>query len=386
MPSDKFTKNSRSSLFSSGFLYATLGNLANVGLGAVYWILIASMTSPESYGFVSFVLSIPSLLSVLGILGLNVFIINYQSKSSKTKSIIGAYQISFISTFLLTLFFLFLGNPVISLVLIGEVAYLMTYATIISKQRYRFFFLYIISMRFVQIITTLFLFSLFSEFGIIIGYGLPLLLFGLPYFYFAFQKAGIFISELRPFSAFISHAFGSNATLGVRTYLDKIIVGLTFGLSILGLYQLAFQFFMLVMFLPNAIFQIILPKEESAERTIRDETPIILVSFVCTLVSLILFPIILLWLFPSYFEAITMVQIVALTFIPTTIAWSSSAVLYKQGKSRYPLVASVIQAGVEVGLLIPLGLFLGTAGLAIAIFLGQISMALYLIIIRHWKL
>src|SRR5437867_5673892 len=79
-----------------GLIYVSAGNLLGAVLTGGFWLLLATMQSPEQYGTTNYNVATASFASIVVILGLNTVVTTYLAKGS-TRISVEANQVVFIS-------------------------------------------------------------------------------------------------------------------------------------------------------------------------------------------------------------------------------------------------------------------------------------------------
>ena len=152
------------------------------------------------------------------------------------------------------------------------------------------------------------------------------------------------------------------------------------GFVLLGNYQLAIQFFMILTILPTTVFHYILPHDASGNANLGLKKWLVIITVVIAILGIIVFPIISSVFFPEYEESIPVIQIISIAIIPYTITTIYSSQFLGMGNSKVVLVGALIFLGVLIPLIIILGDIFVLEGVAWAMVLGYTSQAIYLIL------
>ena len=180
---------------------------------------------------------------------------------------------------------------------------------------------------------------------------------------------------------FITNNYVNDLTSTFHGEIDKLIVAPMLGFALLGNYQLAIQFFMILTILPTTVFQYILPHDASGNPNLGLKKWLIIIAVVVAILGIIIFPIISTIFFPEYEESIPVIQIISFAIIPYTITIIYSSQFLGMGNSKVVLVGSLIFLGVLIPLIIILGDIFILEGVALAMVLGYTCQAIYLIFI-----
>ena len=63
-----------------GLVYTTIGNIGSSLLGGIFWLLLASLLSVESYGLINYYIALASISSAVALLGLDATVISWMAK------------------------------------------------------------------------------------------------------------------------------------------------------------------------------------------------------------------------------------------------------------------------------------------------------------------
>jgi len=215
--------------------------------------------------------------------------------------------------------------------------------------------------------------------GVILGIAISFL----PYsfvIYKEFKKSRIDFSLIRSRGKFITNNYVNDLTNAFHGEIDKLIVAPMLGFALLGNYQLAIQFFMILTILPTTVFQYILPHDSSGNPNLGLKKWLVIVTVVVAILGIIIFPIISTIFFPEYEESIPVIQIISIAIIPFTITIIYNSQFLGMGNSKIVLVGSLIFLVVLIPLIIILGDIFMLEGVALAMVLAYISQAIYLIL------
>jgi len=358
-----------------GFAYTTLGNVSSTLLGALFWFILASILKVGDYGEINYFIALAVIPASIASLGLNTTVITYLAKGDE--DIVREADSIILLSSLIVGFTLLPIHWSASLISVAFVFYGMTIAEILGRKLYSEYAFVTILERLLQIIFSIILYFKIGLIGILIGYFLgPILL---SYRYINNLKNITFkINSLRHRISFTLHSYGLNIINSLSTYLDKIIIGSIFGFYALGLYQLGFQFLMLLAIIPGSLYTYLLPEESSGVNRIEIKILGIIFSIIIALLGFIFSPYIVKILFPNFVNAIQLVQIMCIAIIPLTITSLANARLFGEERSKYAFMGGLIYIiSMIIGLAI-FGMYIGIIGLAIAIIAAQSSRAVYL--------
>jgi O-antigen/teichoic acid export membrane protein len=138
----------------------------------------------------------------------------------------------------------------------------------------------------------------------------------------------------------------------------------------LGNYNLAFQFLIVFMVIPGALFAYLLPEKSSGSARREVEVVGLAVAVVITVLGILLAPYVIRWLFPHFEGSIKATRVISLTVVPTSIVSIRGSELLSRGRSGILLVAGTAAMVVHVVGIIFFGLWYQTAGFALAFLLS----------------
>mgnify|MGYP003956296329 FL=1 len=366
-------------------ILATNKNLSRVAsgdfisnlIGALFWLYIAALLTPEEYGEITFLISIAAFASTLSMLGAYNSIVVLTAKNVKIQS-----TISFISSsvgLVAAIVVFFTVNQVEVGVLIF--AYIFTNLIIphvLGKKEFNEYFRIIVFSKILSVASSLILFYFIGHIGIIIGLATPIFLFGFKIFHI-FRTIRIDFRLLKTHSKFMITNYGLNVSDSISGSLDKIIIVPILGFAVLGSYQLGLQFLGILMIIPLIVYKITLPDDARGILNKKLKVVTVSVAFGLGILSFLLIPIIIPVLNSSYNESILPIQIIALSSIPGSIALMYWSRFIGTEKNKVLLTGSVIFATSLISLIIILGQEFHSLGLAFAFFLSHcISMAYFI--------
>ena len=350
------------------------------GLGALFRFYMASLMGANAYGQISYFIAIAIIGSRISLLGLGNTMMVYTAKGVKIQAPI--YLIAILGSIItsLILFFVFLYDVGISLYVIGFVVFTLITSDLLGRKQYKSYAKYLISQKIILIILSVSLYHVIGLTGVILGIAISFL----PYsfvIYNEFKKSKIDFSLIRSRGKFITNNYVNDLTGAFHGEVDKLIVAPMLGFALLGNYQLAIQFFMILTILPTTVFQYILPHDASGNANLGLKKLLVIIAALFAILGIIVFPIISTVFFPEYEESIPVIQIISIAIIPFTITIIYSSQFLGMGNSKVVLVGSLIFLGVLIPLIIILGDIFILEGVALAMVLGYTSQAIYLIFI-----
>ncbi len=414
----------RKGLKTKGFLYVTIGNLINAAMGGIFYLICARILSVTNYGYISYYLSVGFFASSIAILGLNTTVSTFYPKEEKDDLIRETTLITFllgliiglVSALIVYFFPATIGSNniyglqfsmqwllkgdiefvfILPLVL-GVVVYIITYARALGRREYKRFFVIVTSVRALEItfVVAFYLFCAFSGYFLkdigklmLLAYIVPLFIVSYDYFkeLVSVRKASFYFAEIRAKLTFTLHTWGMDLAQASRTVVDKIVIGLIFGLLYLGTYNLAFQFLVILLIIPQSLLWYLLPEKSAG--VIRREVEIIgiLAAVAITVLGITLSPYFIEWLFPNFTDSIPVTQVISLAVVPATIASIKSSSLLSEERSKIVVVGYISALAVDLLGIILLGQSFQSVGFAIAFLLSQIVLMVILLVLPSEK-
>ena len=358
---------------------STIGTatLISSGLGALFWFYMASAMGADAYGQISYFIAIAIIGSRISLLGLGNTMMVYTAKGVKIQAPI--YLIAILGSIItsLILFFVFLYDVGISLYVIGFVVFTLIISDLLGRKQYKSYAKCLISQKIILIILAVSLYHVIGLTGVILGIAISFL----PYsfvIYNEFKKSKIDFSLIRSRGKFITNNYVNDLTHTFNGQVDKLIVAPMLGFALLGNYQLAIQFFMILTILPTTVFQYILPHDASGNANLGLKKWLVITAVLFAILGIIIFPIISTVFFPEYEESIPVIQIISIAIIPFTITTIYNSKFLGLGNSKIVLVGSLIFLGVLIPLIIILGDIFMLEGVGLAMVLGYTGQSIYL--------
>lgn len=166
--------------------------------------------------------------------------------------------------------------------------------------------------------------------------------------------------------------------------LDKLIIAPLVGFALLGNYQLGIQFLSVFHILPSIVYKYVLPQEASGNPNKKLKQITILSSVGLAILGMVLSPIIISITFPKFTEAITVIQIMSISVIPSTINLMFNSKFLANGKIKFMLIGSGIYLSVLILSIIFLGKSFGINGMATALVLSTFAETIFYYIVNRF--
>jgi O-antigen/teichoic acid export membrane protein len=368
-----------------GLVYVTLGNLLGAAVTGGFWLLLATVQTPEEYGTTNYSIAIASFSSFVVLLGLNTVVTTYIAKGS-TKINIETNQLVFISSIVVAVVVSILHDWILGLFVVGMAFWMMSLYEALGKKLYKQYALINIGARSSQLALSIILFFVIGVPGVVIGFVISFFLFSYRYFgtirYFNFRQ----FSEVKRLRKFALHSYSFNMTNAFFMYFDKLIIAPLFGVAVLGFYQFGFQFLMFLGMIPVSFYQYLLPEQSSTTTSSSagsaKTTKVHIFGFVVSValagLLFMLSPWIVDYLFPKFVDAVEVLRILSVGIVPMMVVWNLNSRFVALNHTRNVVIGSAIYLIVQISLMLELGYSMGAPGIAIATVLALVSQAVFL--------
>ena len=359
-----------------------LGDFISNAIGALFWLFIATLLTPEEYGEISYLISIAAIASTLSMVGAYNSIVVLTSKNIKIQSSIN-FVSSTVGLVASIIVFVTINRIELSLLIFAYIFTNLIIPQIIGKKEFNQYFKYTVFNKILIVASSLILFYLFGYLGIIIGLSMSVFLFGFKIFQ-TFRIVKINFKLIKTHSRFIFTNYIMNISETFSGSLDKIIIAPILGFAVLGGYQLGLQFFAILIIIPGIVYKITLPDDARGIPNQKLKLVTILISLGLGALSFVLIPIAIPYINSSYNDSILPIQIIAVAVIPGTVALMYLSKFIGTEKNKIILVGSGIQASTLITLIIVLGQNFESLGISIAFLISQSVTMFYFIIVNYF--
>ena len=187
------------------------------------------------------------------------------------------------------------------------------------------------------------------------------------------------IDKTKVFIDFIINNYVTSIFGGLRTNVDKLIILPLLGLTLLGNFALAIQFYMILQIVPSLVFKYTLTHDASGIPTTKVKLWTTVFAIASCIGTIVLSPHIIPGFFPKFAEVVIAIQILSVCIIPDTLAniFYTSKFL-GQEKSKNPLIATVITVILTALGIIILGPIYGILGVSFSFVLASFGNFTYL--------
>ena len=353
-------------------------NIIGTAITSVFWILIAGLLGTESYGELGYFLSIIGISSMIAMIGGGYTMQVYTAKGIKIES--SLYFIGIItSTVAAAVLFLIFENLGVSISVIGIVIFNFILFETLGKKLYKKYFKIFVAQKILFVIISFVLYFTFGPEGILIGYGVSMLLFS-QIIYRSFRNTVVDFSIIKERTKFISHIYLADLSATARNHVDKLIIAPLLGFSFLGNYFLGLQVLALMLIIPNIVFKYTLPEDSTGKSTGKIKILTIIISFGVALLGIFLAPLVIPVVLPEYTDTVDLIPILSIVLIPRTISILLTSNFLGQENSKYVPIGNAITFGVLIITIFPLAELFEITGVAIAYVIGFSSNTIFMVI------
>ena len=355
-----------------------ISDIIGSGITAFFWFYLATLLDVEAYGELHYFIAIAGFAYIISMVGTRDVVTVYVSKKIKITPIL----------FLLSLS----AGTVTAVVILGffyriDVAFLalafiindLAMGYILGKKLFNSYAKYIITQKTLTLALGLGFFYIFGVEGIIFALALSYIHFTI-FIFRGFREEKINSPLLASRSRFIITNYSLNLFGGFRNHLDKIIIALILGLTLLGNYALALQIWAILILFSNIIFRYILTHDASGNPNKRLKLFTFFSSIAIAIFGITILPLIIPEFFPKYTGTVNAIQIMSICVIPATVGQIYTSKLLGAEKSRTLIFARTISASSFLIAMLLLGLTYGITGVAAAFVLSSTLQAAYLAI------
>jgi len=336
---------------------------------------LAMFQNVHEYGLINYVVAIGSLSSSISLLGLNTTVTTLVPQGHK-KIDIQANQVVLISATVCAII-ASLFNWILGFFVLGMAFWMMSSYELLSRKLYSKYALNIIGSRALQLVLSIILYGFFGIFGIIVGFVIAFFAFSVTYFKTIPQFSKSFGKITKEFKTSL-HLYSYNLSNALLLYLDKLIIAPIYGYTVLGYYQLGFQFLMFFSMISVSFYQYLIPEESSGRKRNKLRIYGIALSIIITILVFLLAPVILKVFFPNYINSLNSIRILSMGIIPMMITSTLNSKFLAMKLTRFVLISSIIYQVTQIILIIILGRQFGIDGIALSVVIAMIVQITFL--------
>lgn len=344
--------------------------------------MLATLQEVHDYGQINYVIAIASLASSFSLLGLNTAVTTLIPQGHKQIDV-QANQVILISSFVCAII-VSVFNWLLGLFVIGMAFWMMSSYELLSRKLYSKYAINIIGARASQLVLSIVLYSFFGIPGIIVGFIISFFVFSVTYFKTIPQFSKRFDKIKKEFKLSL-HLYSYNLSNALLLYFDKLIIAPIYGYTVLGYYQLGFQFLMFFSLISISFYQYLIPEESTGSNRNRIRLYGIALSIIITVLVFVLAPVIINVFFPNYLNSLNAIRILSFGIIPMMITGTLNSKFLAMKLTRYVLFSSIIYQVTQMVLIIILGKLFGTEGIALSVVIALMFQITFLGI-AHFRL
>ena len=347
------------------------------GISGIFWFYMAIELGAESYGQLSYFISIASIGSTVSLIGSSNTLTVYIAKNLKLQATIYLITLIFGAIISVVLFLIY-GNIGLSVFVIGHVIFTISSSVMLGSKQYSTYAKYLISQNLLMVSLSIGFYFLIGWEGVIIGIGLSYFPFSI-WVYKGFKESKIEFSLLRSKLEFLITNYVMSIASVFSGNIDRLIIFPMLGFTLLGNYALGLQVLAILTIIPANVSRYILPQDASGVKTAKLRHGTILLSVVLAIAGIFIAPILIPNFLPKFTEATEIIQIVSISIIPSTITAMYTSKLLGNEKSKVVLIGSIIFISCQSIGIILLGNAFGINGAGISLVISSIIQALFLI-------
>ena len=363
---------------TGGLLDVSVGQLGSAVLGALFWIAVAAFMHPNAYGYLSWLFSIGMFVSILCLLGLEKAVVVFREREGILPA---AVLIASLSSLLAALVLWRTVHWAAGVSVLGFSLFSLSFHRELAEKNYGRCKWMWLGSKLLSIVLGLLLYALLAEVAyILLGFAVAHLLFS-PSVLRSFRSppGGIGREEV----IFAAGALGSNAISGAVQFVDKIVIGLAFGMPTLAVYHLAYRVFVLLSVIPQIFFFYLLPRKSRGELTRNVERFAVALSAALSLTVFASAPLFVPSLFPQFSEGVLACQLAGLAVLPSTLSGIALSELYGRRRSGSAFLAQLLGFVAGISGMLALGSIYGIVGVSWFIPLAQTVTAASSLLVLH---
>jgi len=361
-----------------GLAYVTIGNIGSGVLGAVFWLILASLLIAESYGLLNYYLASTFIFGTVALLGLNPTMTTYIAKGfEKVKHQANLTALVSSVAFIAPLILL-TGYLPLSSLLIGVTLFQMSMAELLGRKMYKEYTFILVGQRAAQLALGISLYFVYGIDGVILGYTLSFLAFSYRYL-ITIKNFRFDFSQIRSNFRFMMHSYAMELARTISMFSDKLLIAPLFGFTVLGLYQLGAQFLLFLGMVPTILYHYLLPQEASGIHSRKIGIGAFIISSILAIGSVASVPWIISTLFPKFTDSILAAQLMSMGIIPMTVTSILSSRFLGMERSRPVFIGATIYVATQYMTIIILGNIFGIVGLAMSLITALTAQAVYLL-------
>ena len=342
--------------------------------GAVFWLVLALLIHPLAYGHLGWLVSIAMLVSTLCLFGLDKTVVVHYPREGKDELLSCSTLFILISSIAIGALVSLLVDLWTGALVVGFSTFSMGFHLKLAKRDYKSYMWMWVGVRTLSLFLPLLIYWAWGLVaGIIVGLSVSYTLFGLPIL--RKLNLGSGVRELGPKLKFTVSAWLADLGAVSINFLDKILIGLLFGLTVLGFYQFATRVFLLFAVFPQIMFIYLLPERSAGRKTKNVEIGAAVASVALAGIAFAFASLVVPKTFPYFTDGVVATQVMGLAIVPATIARMRTSALYAGGRPNLVLASYAFALAAGITGILSLGKHFGLIGLASNVLLIQTALA-----------
>jgi len=360
-----------------------ISDVFGMGISAIFWFFIASQVEVEEYGELHYFIGIAGFAFGIALIGTQNVITVFTAKKIKIQSTL--FIISLIAgTVAAILVFIFSGRLDSGILVLAFIINDLALGFLIGQKNFSSYGKCIVIQKIIAVGLGLIFYYMFGIEGIIIAIALSYIHFSI-FVYRGIQNSKFNFKLLKSNSPFIFNNWALSLVSVSRHHLDKIILVPLLGLTVMGNYALALQFWAVLVVFTGIFFKYILTYDSSGISNKKLKIIAVFGSIGLAILGMTIPPIIIPIFFEKYTESIIAVQIMSLGIIPQVIDKIYLSKSLSLQKSRMVLVSRAVSAITLISGILLIGQMYGVAGIAVSFVLSLVFQTLIMSIANMRK-
>ena len=347
-------------------------------ISSLFWFYMASILSAENYGEINYLITIAGIGSTITSFGAATSLTVYVAKKIKIEPPLYIISLSAGGIGALIVFLMF-DTFVISVFLIGHILFVLGMSELLGRKLYVQYSKFVITQNLLMVSLSLGLYYLLGFEGVVLGIGLSYF----PYILRivkGFQRSKIDFSVLKSRKMVLTNNYILNLVGVFSTSVDRLITAPMLGFALLGNYAVGLQVLTVIAIIPANVFRYILPQDASGAPTEKLKKATIIITVILVIIAIFVSPIIMPIVFPKYTESTEIIQIMALSVIPSTIGAMYTSKLLGNERSLTVLIGSLVYLATSVIGILVLGNMWSINGVAVTLVISATVQMTFLII------
>ena len=347
-------------------------------ISSLFWFYMASILSAENYGEINYLITIAGIGSTITSFGAATSLTVYVAKKIKIEPPLYIISLSAGGIGALIVFLMF-DTFVISVFLIGHILFVLGMSELLGRKLYVQYSKFVITQNLLMVSLSLGLYYLLGFEGVVLGIGLSYF----PYILRivkGFQRSKIDFSVLKSRKMVLTNNYILNLVGVFSTSVDRLITAPMLGFALLGNYAVGLQVLTVIAIIPANVFRYILPQDASGAPTEKLKKATIIITVILVIIAIFVSPIIMPIVFPKYTESTEIIQIMALSVIPSTIGSMYTSKLLGNERSLTVLIGSLVYLATSVIGILVLGNMWSINGVAVTLVISATVQMTFLII------